>query len=277
VLLQGTARAPEDARLHARLAQELLEVGDGAAALRAASASVVIDARLPEALRVKLFAEEMVKDRIDGAGYSGIQALVGVEPRVALTQWDALVKAYPSSALVLAGRARAHELTGNEAAAGADLEAAQRMGVNVEVDAALGLLRLRAGHPAEAVPLLALAWEARSWDVSLGLALSRALETSGQSAGALELLSGLAATQPFDLRVGRTFAQALIDRGLNEEAYTFIRNRLARVPDPQLGIALIAAAMATGRNAEAAKMVDDIARQTDNTALLEAAARLRGQ
>ncbi len=275
ILLQGTERAPGDARLHARLAEELLAAGDGASALRSSTTALQRDERLSDALRAKIFAEEMVKDRIDGSGYQSVRELVAVEPAAALPRWDALVEAYPRSSLVRAGRARVYEVTGNVAAAGADLEVAQRLGTNTEVQAALGLLRLREGHAAEAAPLLALAWESRSWDVSLGLALAEALFQSEQVPGAMKLLEGLAATQPFDLRIGRRYAQALLDADEPEKAYSFIRQRLGRVPDPQLGVALIAAALATGRTVEAASIVEDIAEQTNNPRLREAATRLR--
>lgn len=277
VLTSGAARVSGDARLHARLAEELLAAGEGPQALNSASKAVQLDRGLPEALRAKLFAEEMVKDRIDASGYAGVRAAHALPPTESLAAWGELVTAHPRSALVRAGRARARELDGNQASAGADLEAALRLDPkNVEVQAALGLLRLRSGFPVEATPLLAKAWEARRWDVSLGLALADALTGSGQIAAGQEMLRGLAETQPFDLRVGQRYAQALLDAGDHEQAYTFARKRLKRVPDPQLGVALVAAALATGRTAEAAAIIEDIARQTDNAALMEAARRLRG-
>jgi tetratricopeptide (TPR) repeat protein len=278
-LRTGLGRVSDDSRLSTTLAEVLLDKGDGAGALAAAGDALAIDSRDMDAARARLFADELVAGRLDHAGYTALveaRALQVADASAAVAAFDDLVTQYPASALTWLGRSQARKAQDNAEGAVADLRMSlARDPGNVEANGALGLQLLGGGAPAEALPHLQTAQNARPWDVSLGLALARALQETGEIDGAIAMRANLVIAHPLDTRVLLEHAQALLDASRPDEAYKIVREAIRRLPDPKLGVALVATALASGRATEAAAILEQIGQQTDNPRLLSAAAKLR--
>jgi len=273
-LVEGLKQVPLDARLHATQAERLLEVGRSAEAGQAAEEALRIERHNPTALRVQLYAQEIGSSRLDVAGYRMIQERMDAAPDP--SRWAVLVERYPTSALVWLGRANARRAVND--LPGHDQDLHHAVGVdesNVEAQAAWGLRLLALGQPKTAWTHLEVASRARPWDVSVGLALAQAVGQSGDTDAQGNLLAVLAERHTMDIRVARVRAQWLLDQTQYEEAYRYVRETLQRLPDGQLGVALVAAALQTGRHQEAASVVEAIGQEVGNTRLVEAARQLR--
>jgi tetratricopeptide (TPR) repeat protein len=275
VLEAGRTAVPDDARIPSMLAMIHLEAGKIGDAAVATEAALALDVQQPMARKVALFVREFQASWLDSDGCKTVYGRTLRPPSI--DGWMALESRYPKSALVRMGHARALQASGGAAEAASILADAVALDPeNVEARAALGLLLLERGDGASAANHLRAAVSGHPWDGSLGLALSRALMSSGSVQEGGRALADMTAQFPMDVRVARMRAQWLLDHGAPEEAYLFVRDALQRLPDGQLGVALIAAALATGRTAEAASFIEAIGRETGNPSLVEAAERLRG-
>lgn len=275
VLNAGREAVPDDARIPSMLAMIHLEAGKMGDVSVATEAALALDAQQPMARKAALFVREFSSGWLDAEGCKTVYGRTLRAPGI--DGWMALESRYPKSALVRLGHARALQASGGAAEASAALAQAVALDPeNIEARAALGLLLLERGDSVGAATHLRVAASGHPWDGSLGLALSRALTSSGAVNEGGRELAAMAERFPMDVRVARMRAQWLLDHGAPEEAYLFARDALTRLPDGQLGVALIAAALATGRTSEAASFVEAIGRETGNPSLVEAAARLRG-
>ena len=275
VLVAGQKAVPDDARIPSMLAMMHLEAGKMGDAAVANEAALALDLQQPMARKVGLFVREFNANWLDSEGCKTVYSRTLRAPSV--DGWMALESRYPKSALVRLGHARALQASGGTAEAAAVLADAVALDPeNVEARAALGLLLLERGDGAGAATHLRIAVAGHPWDGSLGLALSRALTSSGAIHEGGRALAEMTEKFPMDVRIARMRAQWLLDHGAPEEAYLFAREALQRLPDGQLGVALIAASLATGRTSEAASFVEAIGKETGNPSLVEAAARLRG-
>jgi predicted Zn-dependent protease len=203
-----------------------------------------------------------------------IQERMGATPDP--SRWSVLVERYPTSALVWIGRANARRAMND--LPGHDQDLHRAVGVdesNVEAQAAWGLRLLALGQPKTAWTHLEAASRTRPWDVSVGLALAQAVGQSGDKDEEGALLTVLAERHTMDVRVARVRAQWLLDQTQYEEAYRYVRETLQRLPDGQLGVALVASALQTGRHQEAASLVEAIGHEVGNARLIEAARQLR--
>jgi tetratricopeptide (TPR) repeat protein len=273
-LAEGLKHEPLDARLHATQAERLLEAGRTEEAGQAAEEALHIERHNPTALRVQLYAKEIDSSRLDVAGYRMIQERMGATPDP--SRWSVLVERYPTSALVWIGRANARRAMND--LPGHDQDLHRAVGVdesNVEAQAAWGLRLLALGQPKTAWTHLEAASRTRPWDVSVGLALAQAVGQSGDKDEEGALLTVLAERHTMDVRVARVRAQWLLDQTQYEEAYRYVRETLQRLPDGQLGVALVASALQTGRHQEAASLVEAIGHEVGNARLIEAARQLR--
>jgi tetratricopeptide (TPR) repeat protein len=272
----GARQAGYDPRLQALLAEVRLSAGDAPGALSAARRALEIDPTEPNALKTQLFAREIVAGNLSQKGYRTLLDLgdASAEPG----RYDGLVTAHPRSALVLAGRSRAHLAAGSVEKARADLEAAVKLQPEeAEFQAAYGLLLLKSGSPREAVAPLIQASRARAWDGSLGIALARALTGSGDHEGAVAASKALSEARPYDSEASIAHADALLAAGNPEAAYQVVLAAAERRMDDKLVVALMAAAAQSGRFAEAAEIMEQIAEATGDSRAKELAAKLRAK
>ncbi len=275
-LTDGLAMVPVEARLHAAYAVRLLEAARVGEAGVAADAALQRQPQNASALNVQLYARELGSGRLDIAGYRKIQTLLQGDPKPDL--WGPLIERHPTSALTWLGRANARRAAGDLSGHDRDLKQAVVVDEsNIEARGAWGLRLLSLERTPEAMPHLEVAARARPWDVSLGLALAAAVGVTDGASEQGELLAVLAERHTMDLRVARTRAQWFLDQGLYEEAYRYTRETLQRLPDGQLGVALVASSLQTGRHQEAAALVESIGKEVGNTRLIEAARQLRAQ
>lgn len=276
VLSDGARAAGGDARVMGALAEAQLGAGEHASALTSARAALELNPTLPQALRAEMLASEVVEDRLDGAALGALLEAQSLTPAVARGTCDHLVRAHPRSALALMVRAQVLAGIQQPDLAFADLTAAVEVDPdNAEAQAALGLLLLKHGRPGAARVPLGAARKARPWDASLGLALASAYGGAGDKTSQRAVLTELGSAHPFDVRVITAYAQALVDNGQAVDAYEVVREAARRIPDPQLGVALVTTATAAGRYGEAADIVEQLAATTGSASLKAAAARLR--
>lgn len=278
-LEQAIRNAPKDPRLHEALATARLEAGDAAGAVKSATRALASNPRLPEAARTQLVAKAVAAGSLDMPGYQSLaqaRQLQEQDAKAAAAAFDDLVKRYPATALTWMARAQLRQAAGDRDGALSDLKAAlEREPDNVEVQAAYGLLLLEAERGEEARTLLRNASGARPWDPSLRLALGRAHRAAGDPAAAVLELMPLRKRMPHDVDVVLHLAQAHVESGNAELAYVVVRDALRTLPDPRIGAAMILAATAAGRFGEAASLLEQVAQQTGDARLRDAAAQLR--
>jgi tetratricopeptide (TPR) repeat protein len=279
VLAATIERTGDDPRLHAALAERLLEDGQAEPALAAANRALEMDPSDPVAGRVELFGRELADRRIDLPGLQSLLSLRRTEakdPAAALRSYASLAERHPRSSLVLLGRAALEEQLQDRAGSLRDLRAAAELDPgNVEAAAAAGLALLDADHPGEAEPLLSQASMARPWDRSLLLARWKALVQIGRTADALQVIEPLAALHRFDPSIQAAYAGSLAEAGRTTEAYRVLKTALVLVPDPRLAAAFVQIAPAAGHADEAAALLEQIVAKTGNPQLADAAKRLR--
>jgi tetratricopeptide (TPR) repeat protein len=280
VLKQAVKSIPDDPRVHAALAEVLLEAGNGRGARKEAEAALAIDPGRGDARLSLMFAESMARGWLDADGYRGMVEARGLEdaaPLVAREKYDALVASYPRSPLPWMGRARARAGQGDAAGAMEDLGTALELdAANIEAMAAMGLVLLELGRASEARPPLKRAATDRPHDASLAVAAAMAAEATGDRVTALEELEAAGTRFPWDARVALTRAKILSDAGRSEDAYLVLRGAVERLPgDDRLVLTLAAAAKDLGRNEEAAVLLDELARRTRNPAFTDLARKLR--
>ncbi|MCB9673690.1 MAG: tetratricopeptide repeat protein [Alphaproteobacteria bacterium] len=273
VLEQAAKLASGDPRVHASLAEVRLAENDAKGAIAAADAALAIDPTEPAALKAKLFARSIASGALDLDGYRRL-----IAARENGGDFDALVARYPKSAVVLAGRSQARLQTGDVAGATADLEKAVAIDPDeAEICAAYGLVLLQQKRADDAIPWLAKAVAARQWDGSLGIAFGRALTAAGRHDEAITAMAALSSHRRFDSDVAIAHADALLAAGRAEEAYQVVLGAAERRMDDKLVIALMAVATQTGRYAEAADIVEQIAIATKDPKARDLAARLRAK
>ncbi len=279
-LKEAAKRVPDDARVHAAVAEEYLKVGDGANAKVAAEAALRIDPNRGDAQLSLVFADSMASGALDAAGYQGLIDARGAEEEdmtTALAAYDRLIAAHPRSSLPLMGRARVRATMGDRDAAIADLGAALALDPsNVEAMAASGLLLLEAGRASEAKPRLQRASAERPLDVSLTMAYARAQKESGDLDGAVATLARAEAVSPYDARLVLTRAKWLAESKRSSAAYDALREGVKRMPgDDRLVLSLAAAAKDLGRPEEAADLLEVLAERSGSEQLRDLARRLR--
>ncbi|MBW2253034.1 MAG: tetratricopeptide repeat protein [Deltaproteobacteria bacterium] len=280
VLRKAVKHIPDDPRVHAALAEVLLEAGNGRGARKEATAALDIDPGRGDARLSLMFAESMAQGWLDAEGYRGMVEARGLEevaPLPARERYDALVASYPRSPLPWMGRARSRASQGDVAGAMEDLGAAlERDPANIEAMAAMGLVLLELGRASEARPPLKRSATERPHDASLAVAAAMAAEASGDRVTALQELENAGTHFPWDARVALTRAKILADAGRSEDAYLVLRDAVERLPgDDRLVLSLAAAAKDLGRNEEAAILMDELARRTRNAAFSDLARKLR--
>lgn len=273
-LARGVTAVPADPRLHEARARQLLAAGDPAGALTEADRALAIDPTLGDATRAAIFARAMAGGHLDRAAYLRLSGLA-TDPN-ARASADALVSAWPNTALTWLARAQLRQAAGDREGAVGDLEAALRVDpADVECLASYGLLLLQVGRSAEARRPLARAVDARPWDASLATALGRAHLGAGDPGAAVLELGAALQRHPWSVDVALVLAQAHVDGGDPQQAYVLLKGMLSKLPDPRLAAALVMAAPAAGRHAEAAALLDQLASQSGSAKLRELAARLR--
>ena len=271
VLQQAARNAPKDPRGHASLAEVLLSEGDGSGALKSAQRALALSPNDPQARLAEMFAVEMNRGNIDGDGYTGLidaQNLEDDAPDKAMEAYGTLVKSYPKSALPYMSRARAHAMLGRPDRSRTDLEKALELDPkNVEAQAAYGLLLMNIGEAGLAKKHLSKAHDARPEDASLAMALAMSAAGTGDVSTAKKVLKQAVADHPYDDRVAMTYARVLSDAGELDAAYAVLADAVERIPDPRLVLALAAAAKDAGRPGEAARLLEELGRQTGNRSL----------
>jgi Flp pilus assembly protein TadD len=280
VLAKAAEAVPDDARVHAALAETWLDAGDGRAAKAAAETAIRIDPTRNDARLSLLFAEAMAARTLDGQGYKDLveaRGLEGVGATEALVAYDGLVGRYPKCSLTYMGRARVRAASGDRDGAIADLSKAVSLDPdNIEAMAVYGLVLLEAGRASEARPMLDRAAADRPYDASLALASASARARVGDKAGALTALAAAAEMHPYDARVLLAYAKALAEAGKATDAYAVLRGGVDRLPgDDRLVLALAAAAKQVGRVDEAADLIDVLAKRSGSAELAEIARKLR--
>lgn len=278
-LQTGVTRAGTDPRLHASLAEAYLDRGQGAQAKLAAERALDISPSFADPALSLLFAEEMARGALDADGYHGLLGTRLVEqddPFDALARYTDLIERYPESALTYLSRARVRAGQGNLDGAIADL--ANAIGndpQNLEAQATLGLLLLRAERLSEAIAVLDRVVTSRPGDATLAIALSRAQEQSGDRAAALATIATAREARPLHVEAALEDAKLRAMGGDREGAYEVLVTVAREVPDERLILALAAASKELGRMDEAARWLDGLAARSGNEAYRELAARLR--
>lgn len=279
VLTRAAVAAPSDPRVHASLAEAHLDRGNGAGAVVAAEHALTVSPGMADPALSLVFAEEMIVGNLDAQGYHELLAVRLVEPGdpfAALHTYDALVARYPRSPLPLMGRARVLAGQRDHDRAVADLGRAIGLDPrNQEAQAALGLVLVQAERAEEAVPILERVVARRAGDATLALALASAQESVGDRAGALETVEAARALRPLHVVAALTHARLLSEAGQPVRAYQELLKLAGDVPDERVVLALAAASRDIGRTAEAADLLDVLARSTGNPAFAELAGRLR--
>ncbi|MEZ4320064.1 MAG: tetratricopeptide repeat protein [Myxococcota bacterium] len=272
-LEQAAKWAPGDPRVHATLAEVRLGDDEAKGAIAAADAALAIDPTEPAALKVKLFARAIASGTLDLAGYRAL-----VAAREGKGGFDALVTKYPKSAVVWAARSQARLSAGDLAGATSDLEKATALDPDeAELQGAYGLVLLQQKRPADALPHLEKAVRARPWDASLGIAWGRALSGAKQHDQAIAAMKALSERRRYDSDAQIAYADALLAAGQAEAAYQVVLDAAERRTDDKLLVALMAVATQTGRFAEAADIVEQIAVATKDPRARALAEQLRAK
>jgi len=278
MLTAGAKVAPHDARVLAALAEAQLSLGKASEALESANQSLAESPSMPSAMLTQMFASAVVSGQLDQGGYRALVSardLQAADAAAALAEFTRLSNEYPGSALVLLGRSSVLSALSRPDDALADLAAALKLNPQlVEAQAAFGLALLAQGRPDAARPWLGLASSARPWDTSLGLALGKA-QLSSDIPAAMVTLRDLRDRSPWDLSILLVYGQALQASGRNEDAYRLIRGALHTSPTPELAAAFVVAAVAAGRQVEAADFLDTLADPQQHPALHQLSRRLR--
>ena len=123
--------------------------------------------------------------------------------------------------------------------------------------------------------VLLRAYTARPWDVSLGLGAGAAASRAGRHDEAIALLADLVKRLPYASNAAIALADGLLLAGRKEEAYQVVLDAAERRTDPQILVALVAVAGQSGRYGEAAGILEQIGRATNDPKTLEIAAKLR--
>jgi tetratricopeptide (TPR) repeat protein len=280
ILRRAVAAVPEEARAHAALAEQLLREGKGAEALSEAERALELDNGLPGARLARLYARSMADGTISAAGFTALLAARIKEAddvESALTAYNTLAKEWPRSPLPLI--ARAGLLAPKEpASAQRDLERALKLDpANDEAQAALGLLLRSTGDHAGAVELLKKATVARPEDGSLAVALVRSLAELGRIDEAWNTISDTERRLPLDPIVPITRAELAQRRGDREAAADLLIEAWDRTHDVRVFLALGAAAREAGRLDQALAVFDTLARQTGRADLAATADTIRAE
>lgn len=269
----AVARAGQDPRVHAALADVLLDVGDGAGAVAAAGRSLAIDPTEPIALRALLFGTALVEETVDA---EGVRALSEARLAGDLEAADTLARKYPRATPALLTRSQLRVQRGDVAGGIADLEAALALSPEeAEVLGQLGILKAQQGDHVAAAEFLKRAFAKRPWDAGLGRSTGIEIAKAGDSEVAVQLLAGLHQRMPYTTEVTIALADALLLAGERERAYQVILGAAEKKTDEQLIVALVAAATQVGRFEEAADILEEIGRDGANQGALTLAARLR--
>lgn len=280
VLKQAEERVPGDSRVHAALAQTLLENGDGAGAEHEAEAALAIDPTSADARLSRMFATSMAAGHLDGAGYEALvkaRALEDSDKTEARAAYDKLVAKYPKTPLTWMGRARVRASGGDVDGSLSDLEQALEADPgNIEAMGAAGMLLSENGRATEALPLLKRASTERPQDASLAMAYAKTLRATGSKDAAMTTLTAAEKEHPYDARLILTHAKWLAEEKRSQEAYTLLKDAVKRLPrDDRVVLALAAAAKDLGKTSEAADLIDVLAERSDNQQLRDLAKKLR--
>lgn len=278
-LRAGASAAPKDPRIHATLAEQWLDRGNGEEARAAAMQALDISESFADPALSVLFADEMIRDALDADGYHDLLATRLVEDTniyAAIGAYDALVERYPDSALPLMSRARLKARQGNIEDAIVDLaNAIGNDSGNVEAQAALGLLLLDANRLAEAISVLGQVVRARPGDTRLTISLARAQDTAGEKQAALATMERLQAVRPLHVETTLLMAKLQAETGNSDAAYETLITVAREIPDERLVLALAAASTDVGRTQDAARWLERLAMTSGNPAYSELAEKLR--
>ena len=274
----GLSRCPGEARLTVGYARQTFLDRDLEAALKAYVAAQKAAPDDP-ALRVEAaMLAEIAEQRLT---WEGATALIDVRSAGASAETnrrlDGVVSQHPRSVLARVVRGNVRQIEGDVEGARADLEAAVEMDPGSSAArAALGLLLLSAREPAAAIPHLQAATAARPRDVALGIAAAVALsEGQDPGAGGIALLE-LQERFPHSAGPPMALAQLLMKLGEPDRAYTILAGAIENNPEPQLMLALAAAAEAAGRPEEAAQVLEMLGERTGDPRFAQAARQLLG-
>ena len=277
VLKVGVKRVPDDPRLRNLYARHLLEAGDGRGARRQTEAALTLAPGYPEADFLRMVSRSMEDKNLDSEGWKAIRAAQDLaEPGPAQDAWTKLVSAYPNSPVPWLGRGKIRAVRGDLNGARDDLARAISLASDeVEVQASYGLLMLRGGEAAKAVPWLAKAAAARPQDGSLAAAHIRAAQLAGPPEAARKVASDAYRAHPHSRAVVLATAQVMSQQGDVNGAYMALRDALPKIPDPVIVVALAAAARDAGNLDEAADILDRLARTLKSDKVREVAERVK--
>jgi len=279
VLKRAGTMAAHDPRPHARLAELYIESGRPAEARASAKRALAIDPVLPDASRSLMFASAIEAGVLDREGYRGLldaQSGMGNTTDFGYASFDALVLAYPNCALTWMGRSQSRLRLNHVDGARSDLEEAIRLAPdNSEIQAAFGLVSLKARRVGDAVNWLRRAKESRPTDISVLVALGQAEAISGDIERGISTLQAGYAKFPYEPRVALAYAEVLANKGEVLAAYEVLREAFRRRPDGRVLVSLIAATRDVGRYAEAADLLETLGKQTGSQVLLDEATKMR--
>lgn len=261
-LTLGVQRVPDDPRMRAMLARTYLDRGDGSAAREHLLKALKLAPNYAEAGYLLLVARELREDRLDADGWRALQAAQKKEsPEEGLTAFADLVERYPNASLAWLGLGKLKAESGELDEGASDLARAASLGQGEpEILATQGLVLLRAGRADEAFPPLHAATKQRPSDISLNLAAVEAAMAAGRGRDARELAVLGLKRHPQDLRTIFQAAKVLSAQGDREGAYMVLKESLEQQPDPRLIVALAAAARDAGYYAEAALILERLAK-----------------
>jgi tetratricopeptide (TPR) repeat protein len=277
-LRAGAKAAPNDARIRVALAEQLLAEGAGAEALEQARAALALDRTAAPARLAVMYARSMSTGALDAAGFAAVRAAIAEEakgPEAALTAWTALIRKYPRSAIPLIRRA-SFLATRDPAAAKADLETARRLDPqNEEANAALGLLLQSQGDHARAIELLTAALRERDDDASLTIALARSIAETGRVEDAEALYVAAQSRLPQEPTLAIAHAELVQRLGNPVRATDLLRDAWKRTGDARVLFAWGVAARSAERWDEAARVFQSLAEVTGKPELAQMAKELR--
>jgi tetratricopeptide (TPR) repeat protein len=281
LLEAASVKVKGDPRIFAALAEARLRNGDAAGARTAVNAALKLDPGRAEAVRVAWVLSSIEAGKLPVSAWAAlddVQRLQRSDRGAARAKLTALVAASPSSVVPLVRRARLFSDTGEQALAGADLQAALKLDpTDAETQADVGRWLLANGRAQDAKRWLEAASLARPWDAGLALAAGTAAVGAGDAAWAAPFLVAAVNRFPYDAQLALAAANALSKLGDREGAYRTLSAASRRLPDGRLVVALAAAAKDAGRYAEAADIVEALAARLDRPSLRELAAKLRAQ
>lgn len=285
-LAEGARQVPDSPTLQLALARAHLAAGDGGGAEAAVKSALALAPGSAEGQLLAMAARDVKAGDLDGAGWLILEDAISAfglsrsseQILVVRGRLLGLTSDHPGCALCWTGQARATAQLGDLPAALAEAETAARLAPREpEVQATLGLALLRNGRPDDAVTWLGRAVEARPRDASLAVAYLQALQGAGRNPQARQAADTAARRHPYDPRVVLAVAQILSAQGDKVGAYRVLRDSLARTPDPTLVVALAAAARDAGYLAEAAEIMERLARDTGSPKVREVADRLAAE